>query len=129
MELLLPLLVVGFIFLLVTQSRRQRKEVRATQELQAGLAVGDQVMTTAGLHATVAGLDEDTVDLEVAPGVVTTWSRLVIRQLVVEEDETVDADDELDDDGTPTTAVDATPADPAAAGTTAADAKPSLRKP
>lgn len=118
MELIFPLLIVGFVVLLVTQSRRQRREVKATQEMQSALQVGDRVMTTAGLHATVAALDEDTVDLEVAPGVVTTWSRLVIRQELTDDAEETtgdDAEDVLVDDADGT----ATEAD---------DTRPSLRK-
>ena len=52
------------------------------------------MQTTAGLYATIASLDDDTVDLEIADGVITTWSRLVIRERVVETTET----DEYDDD-------------------------------
>ena len=96
MELIFPLLIVGFVVLLVSQSRRQRREVRATQEMQSNLQVGDRVMTTAGLHATVVELDEDTVDLEVAPGVVTTWSRLVIRETITDDDTEDDLDEDAD---------------------------------
>ncbi|GAB2920272.1 preprotein translocase subunit YajC [Rhodococcus aerolatus] len=120
MELIFPLLIVGFVVLLVTQSRRQRRELKATQEMQSALQVGDRVMTTAGLHATVAGLDEDTVDLEIAPGVVTTWSRLVIRQELTDDAEDTTGDDE-----------DALVDDTSDAGTTATevdDTRPSLRK-
>lgn len=69
--------------------------------LQDSLRIGDRVMTTAGLHATVAALADDTVDLEIAPGVVTTWSRLVIRERV--ETETPQDPDLLrkDDDANP----------------------------
>ena len=84
MELILPLLVVlaGLMFL---ATRRQKREAKAAQDMQAGLALGDLVMTTSGLHGTITDLDDETVDLEIAPGVVTTWNRLAIRQLVTED--------------------------------------------
>lgn len=53
-------------FLLI---RPQRARARALQEVREALAVGSRVLTTAGLHATVAELDGDTVLLEIAPGV------------------------------------------------------------
>ena len=53
-------------FLLI---RPQRARARALQEVREALAVGSRVVTTAGLHATVAELDGDTVLLEIAPGV------------------------------------------------------------
>ncbi|GCB56329.1 hypothetical protein rerp_27370 [Rhodococcus erythropolis] len=74
--------------------RKQKKALAATSEMQDSLQVGDRVQTTAGLYATIASLDDDTVDLEIADGVITTWSRLVIRERVVETTET----DEYDDD-------------------------------
>ncbi|GAA3183648.1 preprotein translocase subunit YajC [Rhodococcus baikonurensis] len=67
--------------------RKQKKALAATSEMQDSLQVGDRVQTTAGLYATIASLDDDTVDLEIADGVITTWSRLVIRERVVETDE------------------------------------------
>lgn len=103
MELLFPLLILALLVPMFLGIRRQKKEMQKTADLQDSLKIGDRVMTTAGLHATVARLDEGTVDLEIAPGVVTTWSRMVVREHVVDEDaateaETVDHDDETPDD-------------------------------
>ena len=77
-------------FLLI---RPQRARARALQEVREALVVGSRVVTTAGLHATVAELDGDTVLLEIAPGVrarfsagavvrVLSWS-VVLRLVVV----------------------------------------------
>src|SRR6202035_1317580 len=68
----LPLLVIlgGFMFI---ASRRQKRAMQATIDLHESLQVGDRVHTTSGLQATIAGITDDTVDLEIAPGVVTTW--------------------------------------------------------
>ncbi|AVP68500.1 preprotein translocase subunit YajC [Rhodococcus hoagii] len=102
MELLFPLLILALLVPMFLGIRRQKKEMQKTADLQDSLKIGDRVMTTAGLHATVAGLDEGTVDLEIAPGVVTTWSRMVVREHVVDEDaagtESVEHDDETPDD-------------------------------
>jgi preprotein translocase subunit YajC len=42
------------------------------------------------LQATITGITDDTVDLEIAPGVVTTWMKPAIRYRI--EPETSDAE-------------------------------------
>src|ERR1700736_3601727 len=88
----LPLLVIlgGFMFI---ASRRQKRAMQATIDLHESLQVGDRVHTTSGLQATIAGITDDTVDLEIAPGVVTTWMKLAIRDRIEPEaDETAEDD-------------------------------------
>jgi preprotein translocase subunit YajC len=101
----LPLLVVLGAFMFFS-SRRQKRAMQATIDLHDSLTIGDRVHTTSGLLATVAGIDDDTVDLEIAPGVVTTWMKLAIRDRI--EPDTDDDDDDYDDE-------DATIADSSAA--------------
>jgi preprotein translocase subunit YajC len=91
-NLLLPLLLVLVLAVpLVMSSRKQKKQQAAQQDLQSSLAPGDRVMTTSGLYGTVADTSGDnTIDIEIAPGVVTTWLRLAVREKVepvVETDE------------------------------------------
>ncbi|SEL46396.1 preprotein translocase subunit YajC [Rhodococcus maanshanensis] len=93
MELLFPLLILALLVPMFLGIRRQKKEMAKTAELQDSLTVGDRVLTTSGLHATVVALGDGTVDLEVAPGITTTWSRMVIRELLVEDDEEFEEDD------------------------------------
>jgi preprotein translocase subunit YajC len=66
-------------------SRRQKRAIQATIDLHESLRVGDHVHTTSGLEATIAGINDDTVDLEIAPGVVTTWMKLAIRDRIEPE--------------------------------------------
>ena len=47
----------------------QKKQIQMQHELIAGLRKGDLVVTTGGLRGKVAGLEQDTVLLEVANGV------------------------------------------------------------
>jgi len=86
MELLsfLPLIIIMGAFMFFA-SRRQRKAMKATVDLQESLRVGDRVHTTSGLQATIAGIGEDTVDLEIAPGVVTRWMKPAVRDRIVPE--------------------------------------------
>jgi preprotein translocase subunit YajC len=96
--LFLPFLLImgGFMFF---ASRRQRRTMQATIDLQDSLQPGDRVHTTSGLEATIAGISDDTVDLEIAPGVVTTWMKLAIRDKILPDadDDEYTEDDELDD--------------------------------
>jgi len=93
----LPLIIIMGAFMYFA-SRRQRKAMQATIDLHESLTVGDRVHTTSGLQATIVGITDDNVDLEIAPGVVTTWMKLAIRdrvEPVVETDE--DAIDEVEE--------------------------------
>ncbi len=81
-SLLFPLLILALLVPMFLGMRKQKKALAATSEMQDSLQVGDRVQTTAGLYATIASMDDDTVELEIAPGVITTWSRLVIRERV-----------------------------------------------
>ena len=68
--------------LLFVLPARQRKRMQAqAQALQESLTIGTPVMTTSGIHGTVAGLGEKTVDLEIAPGVVVTFARPAILEV------------------------------------------------
>ena len=78
-------------------SRRQRATMQATIDLHESLQPGDRVHTTSGLQATVAAITDDTVDLEISPGVVTTWMKLAIRDKIVPED-IEDLDEDLNED-------------------------------
>ncbi|HTX96696.1 MAG TPA: preprotein translocase subunit YajC [Mycobacterium sp.] len=97
--LFLPFLLImgGFMYF---ASRRQRRAMQATIDLHESLQPGDRVHTTSGLQATVVEITDDTVDLEIAPGVVTTWVKLAIRDRILPDDAD-DLDDEADLDAEP----------------------------
>ncbi|MCI4676201.1 preprotein translocase subunit YajC [Candidatus Mycolicibacterium alkanivorans] len=85
----LPLIIIMGAFMWFA-SRRQRKAMQATIDLHESLRVGDRVHTTSGLQATITGITDDTVDLEIAPGVVTTWMKLAVRDRVEPETPEID---------------------------------------
>jgi preprotein translocase subunit YajC len=82
-ESLFPFILLALaVVLLFVMPARQRKRMQAqAQALQESLAIGTPVMTTSGLHGTVAALGERTVDLEIAPGVVVTFARPAIMEI------------------------------------------------
>lgn len=96
----LPLLLILAAFMYFA-SRRQKRAMQATIDLHESLTVGDRVHTTSGLRATIAAISDDTVDLEIAPGVVTTWMKMAIRDRVEPDTDVDDADaDELTGEAT-----------------------------
>ncbi|MBY0442671.1 MAG: preprotein translocase subunit YajC [Mycobacteriaceae bacterium] len=104
--LFLPFLIVMGAFMYFA-SRRQRRAMQATLDLHESLEVGDRVHTTSGLQATIVEITDDTVDLQIAPGVVTTWMKLAVRDRI---DPDLDSDDR---DGTDTSLDELTQSAPA----------------
>lgn len=92
--LFLPFLLImgGFMYF---ASRRQRRAMQATIDLHDSLQPGERVHTTSGLEATIVAIADETIDLEIAPGVVTTWMKLAIRDRILPDD---DIDEELNED-------------------------------
>lgn len=92
--LLLPLLLMLVVAVpLVLGTRKQKKQAQQQQNLQKSLVVGDRVMTTSGMYATVTDVsDETTIDLEIGEGVVTTWLRQAVREKVHTETDEVGED-------------------------------------
>ncbi len=89
----LPLIIIMGLFMFFA-SRRQKKAMQATIDLHESLQIGDRIHTTSGMEATITRLGDDTVDLEIAPGVVTTWMKLAVRDKVGPD---VDEDDDFED--------------------------------
>ncbi len=69
MEAILPLvLILAAFYLLILGPRRA--QARRAADLKAHLRPGVEIITTAGVFGTVTRVDEDEVQLEIAPGVV-----------------------------------------------------------
>jgi len=83
--LLFPLLILLLFIPIFLSGRKQRRQMQSMQQLQSSLHVGDVVNTTSGLRGTVVDAQyEDTVDLEIADGVITTWLRAAVRDKVLD---------------------------------------------
>ena len=95
---LAPLLLMGVLgyFLLI---RPQQRRSRAQKALQRSVEEGDEILTTAGIYATVVEIDEDdgTVTLEIAPGTHIKVVRGAIAQRLTEDE--YDEDEDEDDEG------------------------------
>ncbi len=88
---LVLILVVGYLLLV----RPARARQRAALQTKASVQPGAEVTTTAGLIATVVAVDDDTVTLEVAPGVHSRYVKAAIGRIntPVEPEEPAVADD------------------------------------
>lgn len=90
----LLILMFGLVAVMMVFSSRNKKKMAAkAQELQAAIIPGTRVMTTSGMHATVTAVADDTIELEIAPGVYTTWIRAAVREVVVAAPEDAEYDD------------------------------------
>ena len=83
MEQYFPILILGLlaIMLFVLPARQRKRMQTQAKAMQDSLTIGTPVMTTSGLHGTVAALGTTTVDLEIAPGVVATFARPAILEV------------------------------------------------
>jgi preprotein translocase subunit YajC len=80
---LVPLLFIAIavVFLLVLPMRQRNRAMQRAQQLQAALVPGTEVMTTSGLYGNVAFVGDDTVDLEISPGVTVRWAKAAIAEI------------------------------------------------
>ncbi|MGC4893559.1 preprotein translocase subunit YajC [Micromonospora sp. DT31] len=80
----MPLLMIALLFVVMyfMMIRPQQKRRREAEQMQSGLAPGDEVVTIGGLHGTVTAVEDETVLLEVAPGVQTRYARPAVARVV-----------------------------------------------
>ncbi|WBB81411.1 preprotein translocase subunit YajC [Micromonospora sp. WMMD882] len=91
---LTPILMIALLFgvMYFMMIRPQQKRRKEAQAMQSSLAPGDEVVTIGGLYGTVTDVDDDTVHLEVAPGVRTRYARPAIARVVTQVDRTESTD-------------------------------------
>ncbi len=68
MNMLLPLMVIFFIFWLLL-IRPQQKKMKKHQEFISSLKKGDEVITSSGIFGKIAGVADNAITLEIADGV------------------------------------------------------------
>lgn len=85
-SLLLPLIILLPLLLLIMRQRKQQREYLAQQDR---VAVGQQVMTTAGMYGTVTAIHDDQMVLEIAPGVSVRWAKAAVGRIVSDGTEVV----------------------------------------
>jgi preprotein translocase subunit YajC len=81
MEPLLALLLT-FVLMWVLLIRPQQRRMRQHQMVVASLRPGDEIITAGGIYGTVQAIDEDSMVLQVAPGVELRVLRAAVSQRV-----------------------------------------------
>ncbi|GGQ76953.1 MULTISPECIES: preprotein translocase subunit YajC [Kitasatospora] len=74
--LLLPLLAIFLMF------RSQKKRQAQMQTMQSALQPGSGVRTIGGMYAVVKAVNDETIELEVAPGVVAHYTKGAIAAVL-----------------------------------------------
>lgn len=64
----LPFLLLMFVVIYFFMIRPQQKKIKQEKEFEAGLKVGDKIITKGGLHGKIAELAETTVVVETMSG-------------------------------------------------------------
>jgi preprotein translocase subunit YajC len=72
-----------WLFLIRPQKRRQVETMR----MQDDLAAGDEILTAGGIHGTVREIEDEVVQLEIAPGTIVRLDRRAVAAVVPEETE------------------------------------------
>jgi preprotein translocase subunit YajC len=80
--IIIVVLVLLFYFVMIRPQSKRRRQV---QEQQRGVQPGQRVRTTAGMYATVVGVDGDDVILEVAPGVESRFLKRAIMEVLPDD--------------------------------------------
>lgn len=100
--LLLPVLMFGALGLMMFFGmRKQKRQAAETRQMRESIVPGARIMTTSGLHGTVTAVADDTIELEIAPGIRTTWAQAAVRQIVVpamSDDDEVESVSAVDED-------------------------------
>lgn len=87
-SLISTLIMFGAIFLIFYFMiiRPQQKRAKEREKMLTAMDKGDKVVTSGGLHGTIAGLDDKTVLLQVADNVKMKFERSAIASIVSKKD-------------------------------------------
>jgi preprotein translocase subunit YajC len=79
-----------WVLLILPQQRRMKQH----QAIIASLQVGDEVVTAGGVYGTITSVDDETLAVEVAPGIVLRILRSAVTQRIAPYEEPEDDDAE-----------------------------------
>ncbi len=89
------ILLVGlFVILWLLVIRPQRKRSDQQVAMQDRLRTGDEIITAGGLHATVKSIEDDVLEIEIAPKIIVRLDRRAVAAVVSQEEEVEDEAEE-----------------------------------
>ena len=91
--IIVVLFAAMWLFLIRPQRRRQVEQAR----LQDSIASGDEILTAGGVYGTVRAIEEDVVQVEIAPGTVIKLDRRAVATVVQEPEPETEIEPEPDD--------------------------------
>ncbi|WOC14236.1 preprotein translocase subunit YajC [Gordonia sp. MP11Mi] len=84
-SLIIPLMLAAMAVFMFVSVRNQKKRAAAVAGMQSAIGPGTRVQLQSGLFGVVVDASDDTVvQIEIAPGVITEWNRLAIRESVTD---------------------------------------------
>ena len=93
------LLGLLWVFVVLPVRRRQRAQAASHEAMQDALAPGDEIITAGGLYATVRSIEDERLEIEIAPGVIATLDRRAVAAVA----EDLEAEDDDAGEGEPGT--------------------------
>lgn len=87
-NLISTLIMFGAIFLIFYFMiiRPQQKRAKEREKMLSNMQKGDKVITSGGLHGTIAGIDEKTVLLQVSDNFKMKFEKSAIASVIVSKD-------------------------------------------
>ena len=82
----------GLMWFLLIRPQRRRTQVQMTMQDQ--LRAGDEIITAGGLHATVRSIEDDVLEIELAPETIVRLDRRAVAAVVSEQE--IEAEPETD---------------------------------
>ena len=71
-----------WLFLIRPQKRRQVEQARMHEALEPG----DEILTAGGIHGTLRAIEDDLVQVEIAPGTIIRLDRRAVATVLSEPD-------------------------------------------
>ncbi|GAA2141910.1 hypothetical protein GCM10009760_26570 [Kitasatospora kazusensis] len=78
-NLLLPVIMIAALFMLFRSNKKRQEQ---SKEMRSAMEPGSGVRTIGGMYALVKAVNEETVELEVAPGVVAHYTKSAIAAVL-----------------------------------------------
>jgi preprotein translocase subunit YajC len=93
------ILVALFAVMWLLLIRPQRKRTNTQMQMQDRLRVGDQIITAGGMHGTVKSIEDDVLDLEIAPRTIVRLDRRAVAAVTSPEES--GSEEEREDESKP----------------------------
>ena len=82
----LPFILI-FVVMYFLVLRPQKKQQKEAQEMRASLKKGDEVVTLGGIYGTVKGVNDESLQIEIAKGVIVNVAKNSVSAQMKQEEE------------------------------------------